>query len=197
MAYVFSTPAVRLLIAMVLVTEAFGWAHETILPVMARDVLDVGASGLGYLLAAGSAGGTVSTLLLASVGEVGRKSRLLVASSFGFGLSLVLFAWSSALPLSLVLIAGAYASALVYETTVTTLLQREVPDNLRGRVVSFQAMMWGVTGLAGFHTGAIAGAIGAPAAIAIGGAVVVVSAVWVLRVAGRFDKVTEVSGAVS
>ena len=193
----FSTPAVRLLIAMVLVTEAFGWAHETILPVMARDVLDVGASGLGYLLAAGSAGGTVSTLLLASVGEVGRKSRLLVASSFGFGLFLVLFAWSSALPLSLVLIAGAYASALVYETTVTTLLQREVPDNLRGRVVSFQAMMWGVTGLAGFHTGAIAGAIGAPAAIAIGGAVVVVSAVWVLRVAGRFDKVPEVSGAVS
>ena len=47
MAYVFSTPAVRLLITMVFVIEAFGWAHETILPVMARDVLNAGALGLG------------------------------------------------------------------------------------------------------------------------------------------------------
>ena len=194
-AYVFSTPTVRLLITMVFVTEAFGWAHDTILPVMARDELRVGASGLGYLLAAGSAGGTVSTLLLASVGDVGRKSRLLVAGSFGFGLFLILFAWSSTLALSLVLIAGAYASAILYETTVTTLLQTEVPDDLRGRVVSFQAMMWGVTGLAGFHTGAIAGALGAPVAISIGGAVVVMSAVWVARISGRFDTASAPSEA--
>ena len=194
-AYVFSAPAVRLLITIIFVSEAFGWAHDTILPVMARDVLNAGALGLGYLYAAGSAGGTVSTLLLASMGDIGRKSRLLVASIFGFGVFLLLFAWSSTLPLSLVLIAGVYASAVVYETMVTTLLQTEVPDELRGRVVSFQAMMWGVTGLSGFHTGAIAGAIGAPAAIAMGGAVVVVSAVWMLKVSGRFDRVPEASSA--
>ena len=195
-AYVLSTPTVRLLIAMVFVTEVFGWAHETILPVMARDVLNTGALGLGYLLAAGSAGGAVSTLFMASRGDVGRKSRFLFIGGFGFGVFLVLFAWSSTLWMSLLLLAAAYACVVIYETTVTTLLQTVVPDDLRGRVVSFQAMMWGVTGLAGFHTGAIAAAIGAPAAIAMGGAVVVVGAVVVLRVSGRFDRVPEVSGVV-
>ncbi len=194
--YVFSTPAVRLLIIIIFATEGFGWAHETVLPVIARDVLDVGASGLGYLLAAGSAGGTISTILMGSMGDSGRKSRLLFLGGFGFGLFLVLFAWSATLVLSLALIAAAYAFAIVYETTVSTLLQTVVPDELRGRVVSFQAMMWGVTGLAGFHTGAIAGAVGAPAAIAMGGVVVMVSAVWAVRLSGRFDKAPEVSGVV-
>jgi MFS family permease len=195
-AYVFGTPSVRMLITMILVTEAFGWAHETILPVMARDVLHAGASGLGYLLAAGSAGGTVATLFMASRGDDARKSRLLFVGGFGFGVFLVLFAWSSTLWLSLLILAAAYAFVVVYETTVTTLLQTEVPDELRGRVVSFQAMMWGVTGLAGFHTGAIAMAFGAPVAIGMGGAVVVVSSVVVLWFSGRFDRVPEVSGAV-
>ncbi len=55
--YVFTTPVVRMLILMVLVSEAFGWSHEVMLPVIARDVLNVGASGYGYLIAAGSVGG--------------------------------------------------------------------------------------------------------------------------------------------
>jgi predicted MFS family arabinose efflux permease len=187
--YVISDPKVRTLILMVFVVEGFGWAHEAMMPVMARDVLDAGASGLGYLLAAGSAGATVSSIIMSNAGEVNRKSRLMVGGSFGFGVFLVVFAFSQWLPVSLVVIAAAYASVVMYETTVNTVLQTSVPDGLRGRVLSFQAMMWGVSGLAGFHTGAIANAVGAPVAIAIGGAVVVVNAAWVLRRVARFDYV--------
>ena len=68
--YVIRTPQIRMLIAMIFITEAFGWAHESMLPVMARDVLDVGATGLGYLLAAGSAGATVTTVIIASMGDI-------------------------------------------------------------------------------------------------------------------------------
>jgi hypothetical protein len=47
---------------------------------------------------------------------------------------------------------------------------------MRGRVLSFQTLTWGVTGFSGFHTGAIAAAVGAPLAIGIGGGVVMLNA---------------------
>lgn len=185
--FVIRTPVVRTLIILVFITEAFGWAHESMLPVMARDVLDAGASGLGYLLAAGSAGATVTTVILASRSDVRSKSNLLVGGAMGFGFFLILFSWSTWLPLSLAFLAGAYASVVMYETTVNTLLQTSVPDELRGRVLSFQTMMWGVTGLAGFHTGAIASAMGAPIAIAIGGGVVILNSLRIARHRKQFD----------
>ncbi len=187
--YVVRTPLIRTLIAMVFVTEAFGWAHEAMLPVMARDVLDAGASGLGYLLAAGSAGATVTTVIISNVGEIRNKSNLMIGGCMGFGIFLVLFAGSQWLVLSLAFMAGAYASVLVFETTINTLLQTSVPDELRGRVLSFQTMMWGVTGLAGFHTGAIASAVGAPVAIAIGGGVVILNSLRIFRHRRQLDAI--------
>ena len=135
----------------------------------------------------GSDGATVTTVILASRSDVRSKSNLLVGGAMGFGFFLILFSWSTWLPLSLAFLAGAYASVVMYETTVNTLLQTSVPDELRGRVLSFQTMMWGVTGLAGFHTGAIASAMGAPIAIAIGGGVVILNSLRIARHRKQFD----------
>ena len=70
----------------------------------------------------------------------------------------------------------AYGLEAVYEATLHTLVQTIVPDQMRGRVISFQTTTWGLTGVSGFHTGAIASRLGAPVAIAIGGGVVVLNA---------------------
>ena len=183
--YVFTAPLVRALILMALVNEVFGWAHEPMLPVMARDELNVGAVGLGYLLAAASGGGLVATLVLSSLGDVKEKGRLLVGGHGGFGLFLVLFAASTWFPLSMALLALAYAVVVMYETAIITLLQTVVPDEMRGRVLSFQVFAWGFTGVSGFHTGAIASALGAPVAIAIGGGVLILNAA---RLAGRTSR---------
>ena len=185
--YVFTTPVVRMLLLMVLVSEAFGWSHEVMLPVMAREVLNVGASGYGYLIAAGSAGGTVSTVIMSSIGEIKNKGRLLVVSLGGFGLFLMVFASSTSFQLSLVLLALVYGSVVIYETTINTLLQTIVPDEMRGRVLSFQAFTWGVTGFSGFQTGAIASFVGAPLSIAIGGGVVLLNALRLTRRMSRLQ----------
>ena len=174
--YVARTPMVRTLILMGLVSETFGWAHEAMLPVIARDVLNVGVSGYGFMLAVASAGGAVASVIVSSRGEIRNKGRLLVVGAGGFGLFLILFASSPWLPLSMLLLAAAYGMVIAYEATLTTLLQTVVPNEMRGRVLSFQTMTWGVTGFSGFHTGAIATALGAPLAIGIGGAVVVMNA---------------------
>ena len=184
--YAFSTPVVRTLLLIVLVTEVFGWAHESMLPVMARDELQVDAAGLGYLLTVAAAGALAGTLVVSTFGDRWDKGRLMVVGLGGFGLFLVLFAASPWFLVSMTLLALAYAFGVAFEATIMTLLQTSVPDEMRGRVLSFQAFMWGMSYSAGFHTGAIASAVGAPVAIAIGGGLVLLNALRFLPTMSRF-----------
>ena len=179
--YTLGTPQIRLLILMMLSSEVFGWSHETMMPVMAGKVLDVGPTGLGYMFSAGSAGALISTLTLSALGEGRNGGRLLVFGYIGFGACLVLFAASPWLPLSLVLLVGAYGSGVLYETTLITVLQRAVPHDMRGRVMSIQSFTWGMTGFSGFYTGSIAALLSAPVAIAIGGSVLALNGLRVSR----------------
>lgn len=187
--YAITTPQVRALLLLTLTSEAFGWAHETMLPVMAGKVLEAGPQGLGYLLSAGSAGALVSTLAMSSMGDIKNKGRVLIAGYMGFGFFLIMFAQSPWLPLSMLLLGLAYASVAVYETTVSTLLQTVVPDEMRGRVLSLQSLTWGFTGASGFHTGAIAALVGAPLAISIGGGMLILNGLRMVRGIGdRFQE---------
>ena len=179
--YVLTTPAVRLLFLLMVTSELFGWAHEPMMPVMAGKVLEVGPTGLGYMLSAGSAGALVASLFLSAIGDIRRKGLALILGYIGFGVFLIAFASSQWMALSLFLIALAYASVTVYETMMRTLLQTSVPDEMRGRVLSFQMFSWGFTGFSGFHMGTIAVLVSAPIAIAIGGGVVVVNGLRLAR----------------
>lgn len=186
--YVFTAPTVRSLILLAIVAELFGWSHETILPVMTESVLKVGPSGLGYILSVGGAGAVVMTVLFASFREVGRKGIVVLVGLGSFGTFLILFALSPWLPLSLVLIAVAYSAATAYEIMLSALLQLLVPNNMRGRVLSFQTATWGIAGLAGFLMGAIAAVLGAPIAIAAGGGIVLLV---VLRMASSLWRIDQ------
>ena len=183
--YMLTTPAVRLLVLLMVTSELFGWAHESMMPVMAGRVLDAGPQGLGYLISAGSAGALLSSLFLSAIGDVRKKGLALILGYIGFGIFLIAFAMSQWLFLSLALIATAYASVALYETMLGTLLQTTVPNEMRGRVLSFQMFSWGFTGFSGFHTGAIAALIGAPLAISIGGGVVVLNGIRLVRTFAR------------
>ena len=179
--FTLGTPHTRVLILIMVSAEVFGWSHETMMPVMAGKVLDVGPTGLGYMFSAGSAGALVSSLTLSAVGEGRNGGRLLVFGYIGFGACLVLFAASPWLPLSLVLLVGAYGSGVLYETTLVTVLQRAVPHDMRGRVMSIQSFTWGMTGFSGFYMGSIAALLSAPVAIAIGGSVLALNGLRVSR----------------
>ena len=189
--YVFTSPTIRTLLFLALVCDVFGMGHEIMLPVMARDVLDIGPSGLGYLISAGMAGGAVSSLVLSSLGDIKHKGRLLVIGYGGFGVSLLLFSASRWFPLSMVSLAVGWAFWVAYQTSLGTLLQTIVPNEMRGRVLSAETFTWGATGFSGFYTGAIATLLGAPSAIAIGAGVVFLNAVRVARGFIRFESPAE------
>jgi len=75
----------------------------------------------------------------------------------------------------------AYGSGVLYEATLLTVLQRAVPHDMRGRVLSIQSFTWGMTGFSGFYTGSIATLLSAPVAIAIGGSVLALNGLRVSR----------------
>ena len=187
-AFSLKSPLVRTLLGAILLNELFGWSHEPMLPVMARDVLGMGATGLGNLLAAGSLGAAVTSVALSSFENPRKKGVLLVAGMFGYGLFLLLFSLSRSVPLSLVALGLAYGTAIVYETVVNAMLQTGVPYDMRGRVLSFQSMMWGVTGMTGFHTGAFATLFGAPLAVGAGAVIVMLNALRLIPRAGSVER---------
>jgi len=191
--YVFTAPAVRTLIFLALVSESFIWSHESILAVMATKVLNVDAFGYASLLSVGAVGAVIS-LIFISFSKQATARGLFLALTLGlFSISLLLFSFSPWFPVSLILIAIAYAFAMGYETIISALLQLVVPDEMRGRVLSFQTATWGFTGLAGLYMGAIAGAFSAAIAIGAGAIVVLVYLVINFRQLLKLDRFAEKS----
>lgn len=179
--YVFTTPTVRTLILMGLFADFFGWGIEAMLPVIVREVLHVGPAGVGYMFSAASIGILLSTLVISNMQEIKNKGYLLVSGYIGFGVFLILFAMSPWLILSLVLMGLIGISAGAAEATIHTLLQTTVPDEMRGRVLSFRAFSFGASGSSGFYTGGIASFLGAPIAIAVGGGILVLHGIGMIR----------------
>ena len=70
-------------------TEVFGFTHNSVLPVFARDVLDVDEVGLGFMIGANQAGGMMGLFFLASLRDFKRKGLLMFISAAGFGLGLM------------------------------------------------------------------------------------------------------------
>ena len=181
-------PLVRTVLGAMVVTEVFGWSVEPMLPVVVRDVLGGSATGLGMLFAAASGGAAVTAVALSSLRNVPHRRWIMVCGMIGFGFFLFLFSLSRSLPLSLVLFALSGAFTTLYETTADTILQAGVDRKMRGRVLSLQAMLWGVSGMSGFHTGAMANAFGAPLAIGIGATIVMVAGIVLARFARKLDR---------
>jgi MFS family permease len=160
------------LVGLVAIASIFGFPYAMLLPVFARDVLHVGAPGLGWLLSATGAGALVGGITVAVIAGRVRRGPLLLASAAGFAVLIGAFSFSRSLPLSLALLAGAGFSVIPFTATVNALLQSLVPDELRGRVMGVYVFMFlGMTPLGSLQAGAMARWLGAPAALSVSAAI--------------------------
>ena len=155
------------------VMELFAFSHFTMIPVLARDVLRVGAEGLGWLTAASGIGAAVGTGALAMRGDLCRKGALMWGMCLAAALSLIAFAASPWYALSLVLAAVVGGVLAAYDTLMQALVQLLTPDHVRGRVLSLYVLTFGFTSLGGYVAGSIAGVLGAPIAIGVGSGLVI------------------------
>ncbi len=169
------------LVGIVAAISIFGFPFVILMPVFARDVLQVGASGLGWLLAASGAGSLVGALTLAALPPRVRRGPLLLASSLGFTVFLAGFALSRSFALSLVLLGFTGFTVILNNSTTNALLQSLVPNQLRGRVMAVYVFMFlGMSPIGALQAGTLANWLGAPAAIAAGAGVLflLILVVW-------------------
>lgn len=152
---------------------------QTLLVVFANDVWHVGSAGFGALQAAAGVGGVIGSLLVAWYGEPERRLRSQLVNLAVFAAALFLFGLSPWFALALPLVLAANVSASVFSTQNNTAVQLLIPDRVRGRIMSFMMMSFGLTPLGTLPVSALAQGFGAPAAVCSG-------AVWLLLVGAGF-----------
>ena len=166
--YVWKTPAVLLVIVVVGLVLLFGSNFNVVLPLIATDVLHVGATGFGFLSAATGVGALFSTLWLAWANQ---KSviRQILLYTLVFGFLEIVFAISHLYLLSLILIMGVGFTEMAFAAQALTALQIITPDHLRGRVTSVQVLFFdGSVPLGYLLMGWLSSLYGAPSALLIG-----------------------------
>jgi len=166
--------------------SVFGMSYLILMPVFARDVLNVGSQGFGFLQTAGGAGALIGTLAVAYLSDARRLPLQAARGAALFGVLLLLFAYSRTFPFSLALAFVLGMAGQFYITAINTVLQLNLPEQLRGRVMGVYGLTWDLMPVGGMVAGTIAEFAGAPAAVAVGGAFVSGLALWVISIAPRF-----------
>jgi len=166
-------------IGMTFFNSIFGMSYLILMPVFARDVLNVGSQGFGFLQSAGGLGALLGVFAVAYFSHSGGKGRQVIGGAIIFGLLLIIFALSKSYPLSLILACALGIASQFYITMINAILQVNLPDQLRGRVMSIYGLTWDLMPLGGLIAGAIAEYAGAPTAVVAGGAFVAVMALGV------------------
>ena len=151
-----------------------------LLPIFAKDILQVGPNGLGWLRAAPSIGALIVMLGIAHRPPMQRTGWTLIGSVAGFGICTIVFGFSRSFSLSmsmLFLLGGLDGISMIVRGT---LVQLWTPDEMRGRVSAVNSVFIDMSNeLGGFESGALAAAVGPVAAVVGGGigTIVVVTAV--------------------
>ncbi|MFL5770105.1 MAG: MFS transporter [Chloroflexota bacterium] len=165
--YVRQTPAVLLAVTVVGLVATFGMNFQVLTPPLADDVLHVGASGYGFLMAASGLGSTVAALWIAFQRRVSPAP--IVVGAIALGLGSIVVALSTSFPLSLVAMTVVGAGGIGMAVTANTTIQLSVPDHLRGRVMSLYTTVFaGSVPAGGLLMGWIASTWGVPAALMVG-----------------------------
>ncbi|MGE0539695.1 MAG: MFS transporter [Dehalococcoidia bacterium] len=179
----------RLVLALLLVETIpglFALPFATLLPIFAGSVHGHGAGGLGVMQSFVGIGALTGALLLTLMTGIRRRGVLLIGAITTFGIALIVFALTESWPLALAMLALAGFADALYILTIFGLLLAKSPEHLRGRVMSvFTLTDTGMTPLGSMLVGGLAGMVGAQAALAASGTVVVAG---ILGVAARFPR---------
>ena len=167
------------LIAMTFFNSVFGMSYGTLMPVFAHDILRVGSQGYGWLQTLAGAGALGGILFVAYYGRSTRKGLQAIIGAVIFGVLLVGFAFSVSYVGSLILMFFIGLFNQLYMTTIGGILQLNLPNQLRGRVMGIYGLTWELMPVGGTIAGTIAEYGGAPLAVAIGGFLVSAMAVAV------------------
>jgi MFS family permease len=178
----------RVLLILSAAVEILGFSHQVLLPVIARDVLDVGAEGLGLMNALRSIGGITAILALSSLGEVRRKGLLYLVALHIFGASLLFLGIADTFFYVILAIIVINGMAALSDILSQSLVQTVVPNELRGRAMGSWALAVGLGPVGHLQIGALASVLGVGFALTAHGIGLVALAVGALALFPKIRK---------
>ncbi len=182
LAHLRSNPRAIQILVLVGLVSTFGMSFYIVLmPKIARDVLGGDASTLGTLMGAAGFGALTGALVVATLAAHVRPSIMIRGGLISFSITLLIFSFSRSIPLSMACLAVIGFSILTLISTLNTSLQTSVPQQVRGRVMSF--FVWVFMGwmpVGSLLAGWTARLIGPAQAIGAAALVPLAAAVWLL-----------------
>ncbi len=166
--YVWRTTELRVPLLMLGIVSVMAYNYSVILPLLTKDVFGRGGGAYGALSAAMGAGALVGALVMAS--RARPSTRLLVFSTFAFGVVSLVLAVAPGYFVAGALLVGIGAAAMLFNGSTNSLLQLNAGHAMRGRVMSLWAVVFlGSTPIGGPITGLLVRGLGVRWAVAIGG----------------------------
>jgi len=191
--FVNRTAPIRALMVLLGLVSVTGMPYVVLMPIFADKILhhggqefasligshDLGAVRLGILMGAAGVGALLGALTLAVRSGVKGLGTWISVCCAGFGVSLMLFSFSTSFWLSVLLLMPVGYFIMLQMASSNTLIQVMVPDALRGRAMAVYSMMFmGMAPIGALLGGALSDRLGAPLTVAIGGFASVMGAWW-------------------
>jgi MFS family permease len=186
--YTYRNRLILVLIVMSAIVVLLGMSYTSLLPIFARDIFSMGPAGLGLLTSAVAIGALAGSLMMAFIGNLGRKGLYLIMSTFTVGIGLIIFAFSQNFFLSCLFLLLVGVATSVGGVLNNTMVQIAVEPRMRGRILSLFVMTFGLLGIGSMPLGALAEVAGAPLAVAASG---ILLALCVLIIALAFPKIRQ------
>jgi MFS family permease len=175
--YLGHQPNLRALLLMALAFSLFGISYSTVLPAFIDKVLGQGAAAFGTINAASGIGAVTGAFIVAKWGDRGQRGRWLSYAIMGFPIILTFFALNRSYPVALILAVLLGVGFMLTFTLINTLLQTNLADEMRGRVLSLYTLtFFGFTPFGNLMIGSLSEAIGLSQALVISATLSFVSA---------------------
>jgi MFS family permease len=177
--YVSTFKPIRTILLLFAVISLMGMPFMVLLPIFAGKILHGGAHTLGFLTGASGVGALASAISLALRKTVRGLTTMIQVAAAMFGVGLILFGLSHVLWLSMLLMLVVGFGMMQGLAASNTVIQTLVPEDKRGRVMSYYTMAFvGMAPFGSLLAGALAHKLGAPHTVMITGAVCVVGSLW-------------------
>jgi MFS family permease len=178
-AYVSGFAPVRTILLLFALVSLMGMPFVVLMPIFASQVLHGGPHTLGVLMGASGVGALVSALSLAVRKTVLGLGRMIPIAAASFGVGLILFGVSRVMWFSMLMMLLVGFGMMQGMAASNTIVQTLVPEDRRGRVMSYYTMAFvGMAPFGSLLAGSLAHWLGAPRTVMITGSVVIVGALW-------------------
>ena len=180
MLYVVRHEVVRVVIGIVAVSSLFTLSVNTLIPAWSVSVLGGDATTNGFLLSARGIGSLIGALMIATLGRITYRGKLVTIGTFATPLLLMAFAMFHWLPISLLIFAGVGMGTIMIQNLSNALVQTSTPEKLRGRVMgAYTWIFFGLMPVGSLWTGEMAARVGLSEAVLINGSLALLAAVCV------------------